>query len=66
MTPQEQVSIEIIDNLNFSQIWHGETFQELHNIGNVKNLLPQIKTFGMVKLFKSYIILAMSKTYYLT
>ena len=41
-TKMTKVSIEINGNLQFSQISHGETFKNLHNIVDVDTLLTQI------------------------
>ena len=39
-----QVPIEINSNHQFTQIWHGEIFfTNLHNVIDVKHLLPHIK-----------------------
>ena len=37
-TQMTQVPIEINNNLQFSQIWHGETFKSLHNVVDVDTL----------------------------
>ena len=37
-----QVPIESNGNLHFSQIWHGKTLKKLHNVIDVKKLLPHL------------------------
>ena len=50
-TQMTQVPIEINNNLQFSQIWCGETFKSLHNVVVGDILLPQIKILEKMNVF---------------
>ena len=51
LTPKmNQTSIEINGNLHFSQIWDGESFENLQTISNVKRKFFQMKIFNEITL----------------